>query len=420
MKSRWLPGCLAALLTFAAAAAMAASDDPTYGIIAKHKASSAVPISDEGHRIVYGSPKAPVAVEAFYPLRAGGEGHEWVFEYGYSLVTAFPGKVRFVAYDIATPRGGEVWQERGLTCGAFLINGKREVTVNGKKLSFLRSTTMSGWTLGQLKAAVAAEIARPRPARAAAPKKPARPAKQTVIHVTVPCGLAGPYGEIVHLFRARHPEIRVTTAANGIVAMLNQLRDNKMTSDVFIALGLRELDDPAAQKRLVSGSITPIATIPLALVVPKANPAGIHNLEDLTSPKARTVLTYTPNLSGGYGARQALQEAGLWDRINSKIVTPKVPDQCKQMLKTGKGQAAIIYSTCLKESYLPDKPPVIEKDLKVAQMIPQNLYSPVVIGGAVVKTSKHPAAAKTFIDFLRSEAAMKVWLDWGFTRLPGA
>ena len=79
MKRRWLPGCFAALLAFAATAALAASDDPSYGIIAKHKANSAVRISDEGHRIVYGSPKTPVAVEAFYPPRRR-RGPQWVFD----------------------------------------------------------------------------------------------------------------------------------------------------------------------------------------------------------------------------------------------------------------------------------------------------------------------------------------------------
>jgi molybdate transport system substrate-binding protein len=376
-----------------------------------------VPVKDEGYRIIYGSVKAPVAVEAFYPLRAGGEGHEWVLEFGRKLVAAYPTKVRFVAYDFATEKGGEVWQSRGLTCGAFLINGKREVTLKGKKMSFLQSTKTFNWTFAQLKAAVAAEIADPRPVRPPVVKKPAAPAAQTVIHATVPCGLAGPYGEIIHLFRAKHPEIRVTTAANGIVAMLNQLRDGKMQSDVFLALGLRELEDAALKDRLVEGSMVPVATIPLALVVHKSNPAGIKTLADLDSPRVKTIITYSYNLSGGYAAREALQGAELWDRISSKVITPKVPDQCKQMVKMGKGDVAVVYSTCLKESYLPDKPPVIEKDLSIAQMIPNNLYSPVVIGGAVVKGSKNQAAAETFIQFLRSEGAMKVWLKWGFAKM---
>ena len=92
-----------------------------------------VPVKDEGWRILYGSPKAKVKVEAFYPIRvAGGESHEWVKDFARKLVEAFPDKVHAIVYDFTSEKGGVEWQKRGLTCGAFLINGKTQINYKGK------------------------------------------------------------------------------------------------------------------------------------------------------------------------------------------------------------------------------------------------------------------------------------------------
>ncbi|GBC98147.1 Putative binding protein [bacterium HR17] len=390
---------------------------------------TAVAVRDEGWRITYGSPKAKVKVEAFYPIRvAGGESHEWVKDFARKLAEAFPEKVQVVVYDFASEKGGAEWQKRGLTCGAFLINGKTQIVHKGKTFVFMRNPATSGWTFEQLKMAVSAEVARvygkgaikPQPQKRPPAKKtstrtvaPQRAAANGQVEIFVPCGLAGPYGDLARLFRQRHPEIALRPTVTGVVALLNLLRDGA-TPDIYLALGTYELTKLAEQDKFVEGSLVKCARIPLALIVPKHNPANIHRLEDLTSPKVHRIVTYAFNLSGGRGAQQALQAAKLWDAVKGKVFTPKVPDQAKQLLKKGQADAGILYRTCLRESYVPDQPPVVERDLVAVQTLPQRLYEPIYVGAVLVKGGKNLAAAEKFLRFLQTPEAQRVWRKWGF------
>lgn len=392
-----------------------------------------VRVKDEGWRITYGSPKAKVKVEAFYPIGvSGGEGHDWVKDYARQLVEAFPDKVYVVVYDFASEKGGAEWQSRGLTCGAFLINGKLELTHEGKTVTFLRNPVMSGWTFDQLKAVVAAEVEQVYGKGAVKPQpqqKSSSPTKKTStgirtaapkgsVEIFVPCGLAGPYGELIKLFQTKNPDIRLRPIVTGVVALINQLQAGA-TPDIYLALGTFELTKLAEAGRFVEGSLVNCARIPLALIVPKKKAKSIRSLNDLATPKVKTIVTYNFKLSGGRGAKQALEAAKLWDKVSSKIFTPKVPDQAKQMLKAGKADAGILYRTCLMESYIPDKPPVVERDLAVVQTIPQKLYEPIYAAAVLVKGGKNLDAAREFLRFLQTNEADRIWEKWGFEPVRG-
>ena len=109
-----------------------------------------------------------------------------------------------------------------------------------------------------------------------------------------------------------------------------------------------------------------------------------------------------------------LERSKLWAKIGDKVRTPKGPNQAKQWVKTGQADVAIVYRTCLMESYEPDKPPVPESDLTVAATIPQKLYDPIYVGAVPIKGSRHPAVAQRFLSFLATPEARKVWIKWGF------
>ncbi|MCS7191969.1 MAG: molybdate ABC transporter substrate-binding protein [Armatimonadetes bacterium] len=386
-----------------------------------------VPIKDEGWRITYGDSKAKLKIEAFYPIGSGG--HEFVLEFSKKLAESFPGKVQVIVYDWSKPKGADEFGKRGLSCGCFIIGGKMELTHKGKPVAFMRRPEMMGWSFELLKAVVAEEVDRIY-GKKSEPKekaKPERKKKETaqktsfspeprlkgVIEIFVPCGLAGPYGDLARMFRKQNPDIQFRPNVTGIIALLNQLEAGA-TPDIFLALGTFELTKLAEQDKFIEGSIVKCARIPLAVVVPKRNPAGIKRLEDLVSPKVKRVITYPFKLSGGRGAKQALEAAKIWDAVNPKIFTPKVPDQAKQLLKKGQGEVGILYRTCLMESYIPDKPPVIEHDLTAVQTIPQNLYEPIYAAAVLVKGGKNLDAAREFLKFLQTEQARQVWIKWGF------
>ncbi|NLC59464.1 MAG: molybdate ABC transporter substrate-binding protein [Armatimonadetes bacterium] len=385
----------------------------------------AAPVKNEGWRVLCGSSKAKVLVEAFYPINAaGGEGHEWVIEYASQLVAAYPNQVRAIVYDFASAKGGAEWQKHNLSCGAFVIGGKVQATLKGKKVTYMRTPALSGWTLAQLKASVGEEVKRVYAKKASGTAAPAKKSAAgassggAIISVAVPCGLAGPYGDLVRLFHARSKNVRVSPRVNGVVALLKQFRDGVYPQqpgppEIYLALGTSELADLKQRGRLVDGNVVKCARIPLALIVHKRNPARVQDLNDLTSSAVKAIAIYSYDLSGGRGAKQVLQRARLWEMVSKKTVTPSVPDQAKQMVKQGRVQAAIIYRTCLMESYLPNQPAVRETDLKAIDLY-EDLYEPIHVGAVLIKGAPHTEAAREFLAFLETPEARKVWTKWGF------
>ncbi len=409
------------LLVLSAGIAMAGSAGAP--VDKKKPTKVTVPVKNEGWRVTIGWADAKVKVEAFYPLGVtGGEGHEWVIDYSKKLAELYPKKVLIVAYDFTSPKGSQEWQKRGLTCGAFLIGGRFSAVVKGKQVNFLRSEALGGWSFNQLKEAVGQEVEKAykkeKPSPSPSPVKKTSLGSQVqksvgVLEIYVPCGLAGPYGDIADLFQKAHPEITLRPTVSGVLALLNALRDYAKP-DIYLALGTYELTPMAEKGRFVAGSLVPVAQIPLGLVVSKNNPAGIKSLQDLTSPKVKSIVTYGFQLSGGRAARQALQKAGIWDQIKGKVFTPKVPDQAKQMVKKGQATAGILYTTCLKESYVPGQPPVEEKDLKVVQVISPKDYEAVTIAAVQLKDGPNPQSARVFLEFLKRRELTQVWRKWGF------
>lgn len=99
---------------------------------------------------VWGPDEAKVKVEAFYPFN---EDHQWVQDYAKEIVEKYPETVQVTVYDFYSEEGGKLWEERGLSCGAWLINGKIAESPTG--IQMLRSETAGGWKKEELFEAVA-------------------------------------------------------------------------------------------------------------------------------------------------------------------------------------------------------------------------------------------------------------------------
>jgi molybdate transport system substrate-binding protein len=54
--------------------------------------------------------------------------------------------------------------------------------------------------------------------------------------------------------------------------------------------------------------------------------------------------------------------------------------------------------------------------VKVVETIPANLHRPIIYPIAVLKNSRHQAAARAFVDFLSSSSAQTVFQKYGFNQ----
>jgi molybdate transport system substrate-binding protein len=131
-------------------------------------------------------------------------------------------------------------------------------------------------------------------------------------------------------------------------------------------------------------------------------------LEDLTDPRVKTLAIANPGHAPyGRAAKQALERAGLWDRLRDKLVYGENVLQALQFAQSGNADAAIIALSLAITA---------EGDWTA---VPASLHEPLEQAFVVCSHGKAGvAAARRFAGFLQSDECHAILRRYGFL-LPG-
>jgi len=246
----------------------------------------------------------------------------------------------------------------------------------------------------------------------------ARAGARKKLMVYVPCGMVNPFAEVIPLFKKKHPDVEIQTQIANVIVLRNKVRDGARP-DVLLTLGMRELKPLKDQNLIPEHGTVEIGTIPLAIVVPKGNPGGIKSIRDFASSKVKTVAIGDPKIvSVGYGAMTALRKLGIWEEVEPKAVTPRMPSQVMSYVATRKVDASVVYKPCLMEELgiTPNSEMRASKVHYVAD-VPQNLYERITCGAAAINGSEHPDLSMALVQFLGSEPSKAIFQRWWFGKL---
>ena len=142
----------------------------------------------------------------------------------------------------------------------------------------------------------------------------------------------------------------------------------------------------------------------LVIVVPKANPAHVHNIYDLTKPGVKIDIA-APGVPVGTYTLQILKNMNLTNAVLKNVVSQET-DVREVLAKValGEADAGFVYSTDAKT--VPGQVRVIT--------IPAWAQPKVQYGICVVSHSTHKSAAKAFIKRVLSKAGQKKLHRFGF------
>lgn len=177
--------------------------------------------------------------------------------------------------------------------------------------------------------------------------------------------------------------------------------------DLFAAANRAYVDDLAARGFIHSDSVQLYARGRITLWTRANNPTSLQSLDDLARPEIKRVAIANPEHAPyGVAAREALQNAGVWDVVQPKLVFGENVSQAKQFAETGNVDAAIIALS-----------------LSVGSsgrwvLIPQELHNPLDQALGIVANTRNESAARAFIDFVNSPFGRAVMIKYGFI-LPG-
>jgi molybdate transport system substrate-binding protein len=150
------------------------------------------------------------------------------------------------------------------------------------------------------------------------------------------------------------------------------------------------------------------ATNTLVLIVPKANPAGIHTPDDLTEPGVKIVIG-DPSVPVGAYTRTVLANLGIAAAVLKNVVSQET-DVRSVLAKVALGEADAGFV------YVTDAKTVKGKVGVIA--IRESAQPHVVYEAAVVKSSPHLQAAYRFLTRLIRPAAQQTLERFGFGPRP--
>lgn len=238
------------------------------------------------------------------------------------------------------------------------------------------------------------------------------PQAEVVLDVFVPCAFADATSKIAEMFQAEHPNIRVNRTVENVSVLAPKIEAGAKP-DVFLCIGDREVI--ALDEKGLVDSQRNFCFTSLVLVVPQANPGKVQTLKDLAKADVKTIAVAGDEVSAGYYARQVLEQEGLWDKLEKKLVRPKFPVELLKLAGEGKVQASLAYAACFRAEG-GEKKQMAAKIKLISDFLEAHCQT-IACPGAVIKGAKHPQEAQAFLDFLTKPECQDLLAAGGFMKL---
>jgi molybdate transport system substrate-binding protein len=173
--------------------------------------------------------------------------------------------------------------------------------------------------------------------------------------------------------------------------------------DVFVSADETQMDVVARAGMVVESSRAEVASNTLVLVADART--SIRTLADLGNAEVRRIAIGDPAaVPAGVYARRYLEDIGLWARLEPKIVPTTNVRAALAAVQNGSASAAFVYATDVRPG----------PELKVVVTVSGARAPRIVYPACVVRTSRQPAAAAAFLNFLRGPAAAAILARHGF------
>jgi molybdate transport system substrate-binding protein len=130
----------------------------------------------------------------------------------------------------------------------------------------------------------------------------------------------------------------------------------------------------------------------------------------LLDPRVEKIAIANPaHAPYGKAAEAALHSAEIYDQVKSKLVFGENISQTAQFVQTGNAQAGLVALSL-----------AVSPGMKGGKRweVPPDAYPPIEQGAVVLRSSKNQAAARAFLDFVRSASGRETLKRYGFSFPP--
>lgn len=210
--------------------------------------------------------------------------------------------------------------------------------------------------------------------------------------------------------RAGMGAVRFNFAASNVLA--RQLA-NGAPADMFISADEAQMAIAAGAGAIDTTSRFDLLGNRLAVIVRRdsSTASRVRRLDDLLRPEVKHLAVGDPAaVPAGVYARRWLEAAGVWPRLESKVVPVANVRAALAVVENGSAEAGIVYVTDVALSSTAATAFVVE-----GPNAPRIVYP-----AAIVAHSRRAEAARRFLSFLRGPEASSIFSRFGFIPLAAA
>ena len=231
--------------------------------------------------------------------------------------------------------------------------------------------------------------------------------EKTEILVAAAASLKNAYEEeLIPMFEAQNPGVTVKGTYDSSGKLQTQIEEG-MEADVFMSAAPKQMKALDQEGLIAGDTMTDLLENKIVLIVPADSKEEFGGFGDIE--KAASIALGDPaSVPVGQYAEEALTNLGIWDKIQDKVSFGTNVTEVLNQVAAGSADAGIVYAT---DAY------GMADQVKIVAEAPEgSLKSKVIYPVAVVEGTAHEDEARAFVDFLKTNEAMKVFESYGFSR----
>lgn len=231
--------------------------------------------------------------------------------------------------------------------------------------------------------------------------------EKTEILVAAAASLKNAYEEeLIPMFEEDNPGITVTGTYDSSGKLQTQIEEG-LEADVFMSAATKQMKALQEKGMIAEDTVTELLENKIVLIVPSGSAGEWKAFEDIE--KAESIALGDPaSVPAGQYAQEALTSLGIWDGIQDKVSFGTNVTEVLNQVAASSADAGIVYAT--------DAASMAEQVDVIAEAPEGSLAKKVIYPVAVVKDSAHLEEAESFVEFLKTEEAMKVFESYGFSK----
>ncbi len=205
-------------------------------------------------------------------------------------------------------------------------------------------------------------------------------------------------------YQEKHPQVHLKFNY-GASGSLQQQISQGAPVDLFFSAAEDKYNVLVEQGNIAKEDGVDLLENELVLVVPNDD-RSIKGFKDLMKTEIDKVSIGTPEIVPvGEYARESLENNGIWDAVEPKVVYAKDVRQVLSYVETGNVKAGMVYKT---DALISDK-------VKIVETADPATHTPIIYPIGIIKDSKQYKAAREFYEYIQGEEASHVFKKYGFT-----